>query len=46
MTFEEFKTVFHDVLMQQGNVPELLTKTLADLFEGAVTKVSAHQGSR
>jgi len=40
MTFDEFQTVFQDYLVQCHKVPDTLSKTINDLFEGPVAKVT------
>lgn len=39
LTFEEFQTVFLDYLKEHYKVPDRLSKTLSDLFDGPVSKV-------
>jgi hypothetical protein len=40
LTFEEFENVFHDYLVEHPKVPGALEKTLTDLFDGQINKVS------
>lgn len=38
LTFEEFEMIFHDYLVDHIKVPDALTQTLTDLFDGRIQK--------
>ncbi|WAR16235.1 CATR-like protein [Mya arenaria] len=38
MAFDEFERVFHDYLINYKKVPDTLNQTLADLFDGPISK--------
>lgn len=38
LTFDEFENIFHNYLLEQNKVPDALSKTLSDLFDGSISK--------